>query len=404
MASKKVTFTNSKGEELQGILDLPIDQRPHNFVLFAHCFTCSKDYNTVVHISRSLAFSGVGVLRFDFTGLGTSEGEFSDTNFSGNVADLIAAADFLKENFQAPTLIIGHSLGGTAAIFAAAQIDSVKAIATIAAPADPAHVKKLIKSSEDEILQNGKATVTIEGRDFTIKKQFLDDLQNQSLKDILNEMRKAILIMHSPQDTIVDIDNAELIFKAAFHPKSFISLDGADHLLTRKTDARYVGESIAAWSKRYLEITESTEIETNSQVAVSLNHSDGYTANIISGKHSLIADEPERVGGNNFGPNPYDLLAASLGACTAMTVQMYARRKKWIVDNITVHIDHAKEHAVDCENCEKPDAKIDIFRKEVSLTGDLSEEQKHRLMEIADRCPVHRTLLGDVKIESKMIE
>ncbi len=363
MNIQKVSFTNKDKEQLAGRLELPLDRKPHNFVIFAHCFTCTKNLTAIRNIGRALTNSGFGVLRFDFTGLGESEGDFENTNFSGNVDDLVEAAQFLEKKFMAPTLIIGHSLGGAAAIFAASQLASVKAVAVINSPSSPSHVMHLLKDSKHEITKNGKARVNLGGNDFTIKKQFLDDLENKSLSDVVSNFGKALLILHSPQDNIVGIKNAEEIYKAAHHPKSFISLDRVDHLLSKKEDSQYVGEVIAGWASRYVEIPITEELKSKSRIAASLDDDEKFTTNLKVGDHYLIADEPTSFGGNNFGPSPYEFISAGLAACTAMTIQMYAKRKKWEVDNVSVHINYSKEHAVDCENCEEDSAKIDTFNR-----------------------------------------
>src|SRR5690606_2433868 len=312
----KVSFTNKDEEQLVGRLELPLDQKPHNFVIFSHCFTCTKNLTAVKNIGRALTDKGFGVLRFDFTGLGESEGDFENTNFSGNVEDLIEAATFLEKNYMAPTLLIGHSLGGTAAIFAASKINSIKAIAVINSPSHPSHVMHLLKDSTPEINKNGKAKVNLGGIDFTIKKQFLDDLENKSLIDVVHTFEKALLILHSPQDTIVGIKNAEDIYKAAKHPKSFVSLDGVDHLLTNKEDSNYIGHVIAGWASRYLNIPPPDELRSKSKVAASLDADEKYTTRLKLGDHSFVSDEPISFGGNNFGPSPYEFLSAGLAACT----------------------------------------------------------------------------------------
>ena len=400
----KVSFTNKDKEQLAGRLELPLDQKPHNFVIFAHCFTCTKNLTAVKNVGRALANAGFGVLRFDFTGLGESEGDFENTNFSGNVDDLIEAANFLEENYQAPTLIIGHSLGGAAAIFAASKLESIKAVAVINSPSDPSHVMHLLKDSEQEITKNGKARVNLGGVDFTIKKQFLDDLENNTLKDVVSDLRKALLILHSPQDNTVGIKNAEKIYIAAHHPKSFVSLDGVDHLLSKKEDSMYVGEVIAGWASRYVEIPPAKEIKSKSKVAASLGQDEKFTTNLKVGDHYLIADEPKSFGGNNFGPSPYEFLSAGLAACTVMTIQMYARRKNWNVGNVSVHIDYSKDHAIDCQECEKDSSKIDTFKREIKLVGNLTDEQKAKLIQIADKCPVHKTLHSKTQIITKLVE
>lgn len=404
MSIKKVFFKNRNGESLAGRIDLPSDQQAHNFAIFAHCFTCTKNLTAISNISRELTQAGFGVLRFDFTGLGESEGDFSDTDFSGNVEDLVAASDFLEQNYAPPTLIVGHSLGGAAALLAAARINYIQAVVTIAAPAEPDHVKHLFQNSLDEIEKNGKAKVMLEGRPFTIGKNFVEDLLSHRLLEEVRKLRKPLLIFHSPQDKIVDITNAEKIYKAAFHPKSFVSLNGADHLLTNRNDSQYAGKVIAGWAGRYLEIPEEENVKSQSQVAASLDGTDMFTTTMKLGNHSFMADEPASFGGSNFGPSPYEYLSGALAACKAMTVQMYARRKQWEADNVTVHINHSRQHAADCEDCENNAAKIDTFHCQISLEGDLTEQQRNRLLEIADRCPVHKTLSSKIQIISNLSE
>ena len=404
MNLQKIEFQNGDGQTLVGRLELPIDRHPHNFAIFAHCFTCNKNLAAVKNISRSLTANGFGVLRFDFTGLGESEGDFGDTNFSGNVEDLVAAAEYLGENHQAPTLLIGHSLGGAAVLFAAAEISSVKAVATIGAPSNPVHVKHLFKSDLEEIESSGKAKVNLSGRDFTIKKQFLDDLESKSLPETAKQLRKALLIMHSPQDNTVEIKNAEEIYVAARHPKSFVSLDGADHLLMNKKDSIYAGDIISGWAKRYVDLPDQEKLRTNHQVVASLDKEDGFTTAMKVGTHFMTADEPISFGGNDFGPSPYELVSAGLSACTAMTVQMYAKRKNWPLENIEVHTSYGKDHAVDCEDCEADSAKIDTFKREIKFIGNLDEKQKERMLQIADKCPVHRTLHSGTQIITKLID
>lgn len=394
----KVNFKNKRGELLAGRLEFPKNRYPHNYVILAHCFACSKNINTITNISESLTASGFGVLRFDFTGLGESAGDFENTNFSGNVDDLVEAADWLKENYAAPTLLIGHSLGGAAVIFAAAEIPSVKAVAVINTPSNPEHVKQLLKDNAEEIASKGEAVVNLGGENFTIKKQFLDDLENKPLTKVVDDFDIALLVLHAPQDNIVSINNAQEIYTAAHHPKSFVSLDGADHMLSKKEDAIYAGKLIGTWVSRYLDIAKIEEPFSTSEVAASLNGDEKFTTNLKLGDHYFIADEPISFGGNNFGPSPYQYLSAALAACTAMTIQMYAKRKKWDVDNVKVHINYNKEHAIDCENCEDDAAKIDTLKREIEFEGSLSEEQKTRLIEIADKCPVHKTLHSEIQI------
>ena len=400
----KVSFKNNTGYELSARLELPIDKHPIAYAIFAHCFTCSKNVRAARSISQCLTKRGIAVLRFDFAGLGDSEGDFSDTNFTSNVADLVAAADYLAQTLAAPAILIGHSLGGAAVLAAASDIPSIKAVVTIGAPSEPAHVQHLVQSASQEIEANGQARVHIGQQSFNIKKQFLEDIQQTTLKNKINRLGKALLVLHAPQDRIVTIDNAEKIYVAARHPKSFISLDGADHLLTRKEDGHYAGEVIASWVGRYLDKPAENLLRSNSQVAVRLNAADAFTSEVKSGKHYFVADEPESVGGNDFGPSPYELVSSGLGACTVMTLHMYARRKKWDLKEVTVHIDHHKNYAETLVADERKPQKIDVFNKYITLVGDLDETQKARLLAIADKCPVHRTLHGTVEVVTKLVD
>lgn len=399
MPFKKVEFENSEGYKLDARIELPVDGQPHSYALFAHVFTGNKSLSAVRHISRGLTVNGIAVLRFDFTGLGESEGDFADTNFTSNVEDLVAAGAFLEEHYEAPKIIVGHSLGGAASIFAAHKIPSIQAIATIGAPSEPVHVSHLLEESIEKIEKLGKARVNIGGRVFTIKKQFLEDLQNKNMFEKLKENRKPLLVLHSPQDTIVEIENAAKIYHAAHHPKSFVTLDGADHMLTSKKDAKYVGDLIAHWAQRYIDIPKRETFHTERQVAARLGEVK-YTTEIVAGRHGLLADESEEVGGDDFGPSPYQYLSAALSACTAMTLQMYARRKKWDLKEVRVHIDHGKRYKDDCENCEDAGSKLDHFDRHIELIGDLDAAQQTRLLEIADRCPVHRTLHKEIIINT----
>ena len=403
MKSTKITFPNATGTNLSARIDLPADRKPLHFALFAHCFTCSKDLHAVRNISRALTGAGFGVMRFDFTGLGQSDGEFSETNFSSNVADLHAAMAYLKAEHMEPALLIGHSLGGAAAIVASAEAENIRAVATIGAPGDVGHIKKLFSGDLEKIKAEGHAEVNIGGRPFTIAKSFLDDLEKRDLSSILGDLRKPILIAHSPQDAVVGIANAAALFTAARQPKSFLSLDGADHLLTNNTDSNYAGSMIAAWSKRYLQHEKPVqELQSDMPVVVHIAN-EKYTTQVLAGGHHLTADEPESVGGNNYGPSPYDLLSAALGACTAMTLKMYAERKMWDLQEAYVHLKHGKIHAKDCESCaEGTTGRIDRFERVVELHGDLDDAQRKRLMEIADRCPVHRTLHETIEVVTRL--
>jgi uncharacterized OsmC-like protein/esterase/lipase len=404
MRSQKVNFSNNRGETLAASLEFPINQHPSVFALFAHCFTCSKNLKAVRNISRALTQSGIGVLRFDFTGLGESEGDFADTNFSSNIEDLLQAAIYLKENHQAPAILIGHSLGGAAVIAAATHLNSVKAVAAIAAPYDPEHVTHLLSSNLDEIENQGIAEVNIGGRSFTVKRQFLEDIREKNLTEKLQNFgKRALMIMHSPQDRIVAVENAARIYHAARHPKSFISLDSADHLLSDPQDSLYAGEVIASWVRRYIDMPEKEVLKSKKEVVARLGN-EGFTTDIAARRHSLTADEPEKSGGNDFGPSPYELLSAGLGACTAMTLQMYARRKDWELKEVRVHLKQYKDYIEDCKNMDDPQSRIDHFDRLIELEGNLSDEQRQRLLEIAEKCPVHKTLTADIVIKTELEE
>jgi len=396
----RITFPNGRGQELSARLELPVNRQPHAYAVFAHCFTCSSSLAAVRNISRELNLRGYGVLRFDFTGLGNSEGEFVDTNFTTNISDLIAASEWLADAYEAPALLVGHSLGGAAVLCAAGKLPSVKAVATIGAPFAPDHVSAHFAESIEEIEATGEATVDIGGRPFKIAKQFLDDLENQRVLEYIKKLDAALLFLHSPQDLTVSIDEAAKLYHAAHHPKSFVSLDGADHLLTSGDDAHYAGQVIAGWSARYIIAPATAPIRSEKEVAVRLGN-EGFTTEVMVRHHHLTADEPESIGGNDYGPGPYELVGAGLGACTAMTVQMYARRKKWPLEDIEVHLDHRKDYSEDMAAAgdDKP-TKIDVFDRTIILRGDLDDTQKARLLEIADRCPVHRSLHETVEVRT----
>ncbi len=399
MPSKKITLQNKSGFSLSAKLELPATP-PRAFAIFAHCFTCTKNLSAVRNIAKTLNLSGFGVLRFDFTGLGDSEGDFADTNFSSNVEDLVAVSEFLEQEYEAPKLLIGHSLGGAAVLFASLQIPSIEAIATIGAPYGPDHVQHLFESSIEKIESEGSAEVKIGGRPFKVKKQFLDDINNKSIKETLESVNKALLIFHSPQDMTVTIDNARKMYQAAKHPKSFVSLDGADHLLSDKKDSIYVAEVIASWATRYVHHADYNPYSQKydfGKVKVTLGPT-GFASQIDTGEHLFIADEPTTIGGDDLGPTPYDLLLSSLGACTAMTLRMYTNRKEWDLDGIEVLLDHRKE-----EDPNDPKQKIDIIERTIKFKGLEDEEKKKRLLQIAEKCPVHKTLTSTTKIITKNI-
>ena len=406
MTPQQITFDNANNEKLSARLDLPLGKTPRAYALFAHCFTCSKNIKAVSNISKALNRAGIAVLRFDFTGLGESEGDFAETNFSSNVADLLSAADFLKNNFEAPQILIGHSLGGAAVLQAAQHLPDVEAIATIGAPADPGHLKRLLGATEEVIQKEGEATISLAGREFKIRKQFLDDLEQTKMAESIRRMKQALLIFHSPVDNTVGIENAGRIFEAARHPKSFVSLDHADHLLMREEDSRYVGTVAAAWATKYLDKAEHDSDDPNlrNNLVIARTGATGYTTEINASGHSLIADEPISVGGENQGPSPYGLLSAALGACTSMTLRMYAEHKGWPLESVEVRLTHEKIHAQDCTACESESGKIDQIKREITVAGPLDEGQKQRLLEIADRCPVHRTLHAEINVVTRLVE
>lgn len=406
--SEKVSFPGALGETLAARLDLP-DGPPRAYALWAHCFSCTKDVFAASRVARSLTENGIAVLRFDFTGLGASEGDFANTNFSSNVGDLVAAADWMRDNLEAPAMLLGHSLGGAAVLVAAAKVPEAKAVITIGAPADVAHVAHNFQNSIEEIEAKGEAEVLLVGRPFRIKKQFLDDIRAQNVEAAVAGLKKALLIFHSPVDATVGIDNAAAIYGAAKHPKSFVSLDDADHLLSRKEDAEYVAGVIAAWARRYVCLEDAPASRIAPQAApgtvVVEETGQGKFQNAVSvgGRHVLIADEPVDVGGTDTGPGPYDFLLTALGACTAMTIRMYADLKKLPLTKVRVTLKHDKIHAEDCADCETTVGKLDRIVRDLHFEGDLSDEQKAKLLEIADKCPVHKTLHSKIVEESRLV-
>lgn len=407
MTSRAVRFHNQSGIQLAGRLELPADRAPRAYAVYAHCFTCGKDVKAAVNIARALCMQGIAVLRFDFTGIGESGGEFADTTFSTNVDDIRAAAEFLAESYEAPRILIGHSLGGAATLEAAHDVASCEAVATIGAPANPEHVAQLLGSARETIEEEGEAEVDLFGRRFTFRKAFLDDLQTHDWQDKIHALRKPLLLFHSPVDRIVDISNAARIYRAAMHPKSFIALNEADHLLSNPADSDYVGLLLAAWASKYLRergITGKHSPAGDGEVIAQLGD-DGLRTEIYAGEHALVADEPESVpGGTDAGPSPYGYLAAALGACTAMTIQMYARRHEWPLDNVSVRLEHEKIYADDCADCDTREGRIDEFKREITLEGNLDSRQREKLLEIADKCPVHRTLKSEVSIPTSLAD
>lgn len=408
MARIKLEFPNAEGQLLAGLLETPPKGMTiAHYALFAHCFTCSKDIAAASRISRALADRGVAVLRFDFTGLGNSDGDFANTNFSSNVEDLLAAAGALRRDYKAPTLLIGHSLGGAAVLAAAPQLDSVVAVVTIGAPATAKHVTHLVSGARAELEQVGEAEVKIGGRSFRVKQQLLDDLELYGDASHLRQLGRALLVFHSPVDSIVSIDEAARIYQAASHPKSFVSLDQADHLLSKREDAEYVAETLIAWASRYLKLSASAfernygtapNVEPGEVLITELDKK--FLRGLFTDRHQSMSDEPKQVGGQDLGPSPYDLLLMALGACTSMTLRMYANLKKLQLDDIEVRLQHDRVYADDCTNCAESGDKVERITRKIRLKGNLSEAQRTRLLEIADRCPVHRTLESHPEIRT----
>lgn len=397
-------FIGSHDVSLDARLELPSGE-PLAFALFAHCFTCTKDIFAVARVSRALAERGIAVLRFDFTGLGGSGGSFSDTTFSSNVADLILAARYLEREYEAPKLLIGHSLGGTAVLAAAPEIPSAVAVCTVNSPFEPAHVREHFGAPGRAFRRDGDIEFELDGRMFTLRAQFIDDLAQYDLEPILGSFGKALLVLQSPDDEIVAVENGHRIFAAATHPKSFVALDGADHLLSRRSDAAFAAQMIAAWVARHLPIraadAKAADLPEGTVVVREIGPG-RYTQEVRAGRHVARADEPASQGGDDAGPAPYEYLLAGLGACTSMTVRMYAERKQWPLTGVAVRLTHERIHAEDCAECETKSGKIDLIRRLVTFEGDLDDEQRQRLLEIANKCPVHRTLTSEVAVRTEM--
>lgn len=405
MNTVRLEIENKKGLKLQAYLELPANEKPNHFAIFAHCFSCNSNFNAVKNISRALSNHGFGVLRFDFTGLGKSEGEFAESHFSANVDDLLAVNEYLTNNYKAPELLVGHSLGGAAAIVAGAKLENIKAVATVGAPATVTHVTHLFSHAIEDVAKKGEVKVHIGGRPFKINKEFVNDFSKTDLPEITKKLRKPLLVMHAPFDSVVGIENAHEIYHNAMHPKSFISLDNADHLLSNKADSIYVGNLIGTWADKYFPLEENKMIATKGEQLVGhLNLvEDNFTTSIQTKNHSFIADEPAHIGGDDFGPSPYDFLSAALASCTVMTLKMYAERKKWDLQEVFVYITYSKKHSEDLGiDLEKP-TRLDHLQKKLKFVGNLDDTQKNRLKEIASKCPVHKTLLTTTIIDTQLI-
>jgi uncharacterized OsmC-like protein/fermentation-respiration switch protein FrsA (DUF1100 family) len=404
MPTERFQFEGEGGIHLAATLDTP-EAQIRAYALFAHCFTCGKDVLAAKRIAVALAAKGIAVLRFDFTGLGSSEGDFANSTFASNVADLVRAANHLRETKEAPALLIGHSLGGAAILAAAESIPEARAVVTIAAPSDPAHVTGLFADRIEDIRKLGKAEVSLAGRPFTVSREFLDDIAEHSLIDRVARLHRALLIMHAPTDDTVGIDNATRIFVAAKHPKSFVSLADADHLLSNRRDSGYAADVIAAWASRYIEpaVAEAAVDlgQSPRRVVVRETRDSKFQQSISVGPHRLVADEPVAAGGEDTGPGPYDFLLAGLGACTSMTMRLYADRKSLPLERTTVTLRHSKIHAQDCAECETKEGMLDQIERVIAMEGELDAEQRKKLMEIADKCPVHRTLTSEIRIVTR---
>ncbi len=413
MISERFEFPGALGHALAARLDLP-PGKPRGYALFAHCFTCGKNNLAAGRIAAGLASHGIAVLRFDFTGLGSSEGEFANTDFSSNVGDLLAAVEHLRQTRAAPALLIGHSLGGTAVLAAAGRVPEAKAVATINAPFEPSHLRHALAGHLPEIEARGEAEIRLGDETFRIRREFLDDLKEHDQTEHVRTLRKALLVLHSPLDSMVGIDEATKIFVAAKHPKSFVSLDRADHLLSDPADARYAAEILAAWASRSIgdgsdaagpDATGPAEdIEpVPGAVVVRETRRGKFQQIVATGPHRLLADEPAEIGGTDTGPGPYDLLLAGLGACTTMTVRLYADHKAWPLERVEVVLRHGRRHAEDCEHCEDPRAKIDHIDRDITFKGPLDADQRARLLAIAEKCPVHRTLHSEIRIQTREV-
>lgn len=405
MASERFTFKGGSGAELSARLELPSTGAPLAYAVFAHCFTCGKDIKAATVIARRLAEHGLAVLRFDFTGLGQSEGDFGQETYASNVGDLLQAIEAMNACGRSPSLLIGHSLGGAAVLAAAAKSTQIKAVATIAAPFDPAHVLKSFGSQLAAIETQGQAEVCLAQRTFTISKAFIDEAREANQPEALAKLKAALLVMHAPLDQQVSVEDAGRIFSSAKHPKSYVSLHGADHLLSNPNDARYVADSIWPWAQRHLALPEPQTIRApEGSVVVASTGENAFQQVVAMGPHVVLADEPLSVGGGNTGPAPYDFLLAGLGACTSMTLHMYAERKGWPLERAEVTLTHDKIHAQDCAECETQGGKIDYISRKIRLVGPLDTDQRAKLLEIADKCPVHRSLHSEIHITSALLE
>ncbi|MBD2841819.1 bifunctional alpha/beta hydrolase/OsmC family protein [Erythrobacter sp. KMU-140] len=404
MPMESLSIATPSGQTLSGALEMPTGL-VRGAAVFAHCFTCTKQSRAAISVARALARQGIACLRFDFTGLGGSDGDFGKAGFATDIVDLIAAAEHLFERFEGKLLLVGHSLGGAAVLAAASQLGSSKvaAVATIGAPSDVPHVLHNISGDLDAIERDGEGEVTIGGRPFNLSGEFLEKTRSVDLLALVKDLRIPYLALHSPSDDIVGVEHASALFQAAFHPKSFVSLAGADHLLTNPSDAEFAASIIASWAQRYLPLRDDWPMPEDG-VVVQTGHGK-FGTEVHTATHRFVADEPRSYGGDDTGPTPYDLLLAALGTCTAMTMKMYADRKEWPFDGARIHVTHERNHAEDCGHAlsaEEEGMTAQALNRVIEVFGDeLTEEQRRKIIEIADKCPVHKTLEGHLHIHTE---
>jgi putative redox protein len=395
MPSQMFAFEASDGRQVAGTLEPPATT-PRGWAIFAHCFTCGKDSLAATRISRALARTGIGVLRFDFAGSGMDGPAPRHPMYATNIGDLVAAARAMAQAGMPPSLLIGHSLGGTAALEAARELPDIAAIATISAPADVEHVLTLFATDDLRRMEaDGEADVLIAGRPFTIRRAFLDEVKARDIDAHVSALRRPLLVLHAPLDTVVGIEHASRLFRAARHPKSFVSLDQADHLLTKPDDANYAASMIAAWAGRYLPplVADVPQLEPAHGVSATETRAGALQVEIRSGQHRLLADEPVSVGGLGSGLSPYELVAAGLAACTAMTMRLYANRKGLPLERAGVIVEHMKMPGMD---------PADRFTRTVTLEGPLDQSQREKILAIGDRCPVDLTLMRGSDVRTRL--